>query len=188
MKKIKFNIGGIEVFFNKFVEDERGYLCEVAPLGFKNPILKKYKPQNILCVSFKKIGSIRGSHYHNKNIDLAIVPTGTALWYFYDFRKESLSYKKEDFVLVGKNSLNIAISKFQNIPLKDFTIEKIKKLAIIKIPPGVYHLIICLKGNPILFEFATEPYNESDYIRIPFERFKNYKKIRKILDILSPNS
>lgn len=179
---LKTSIDGLLIYFNKFIEDYRGYLCEIAPKGFKNDILKKYGVSNIVFVSFSKKGIHRGSHYHKENYDIAYVPYGTALWYFYDTRPNSKSFKKEEFILVGKNSLNKKIDP----AIKDLTIEKNNKLALIVIPPGVYHIIFSLSQVPaVIIEFSSKIYDESDYIRIKPEKFEKFKEIQAIVKQLT---
>lgn len=163
-------IKGLTIQFNPVVFDNRGYLSE---------LLKKTKYRS-LAVIFKEKGVARGGHYHLKNLDIACVPYGAVLWYFYDMREKSPTKNKEEYIIAG-NSCDYKIS---NSKIRNLTIKKTKKMALITIPPGVYHLVYAVSNeNPILFEFASHKYTEKDYVRIPPEKLPNYKKILKMLEL-----
>lgn len=166
---MKTRIEGLTIRFNKVVFDKRGYLCEIS----------KQTKYRALAVIFSKKGVGRGGHYHLENYDLACVPYGTALWYFYDIRKKSPTKGNEEYILAGEDSLIP-----QNTIIRDFTIKKTKKIALITIPPGVYHLVYAVSHQkPILLEFASHAYDESDYVRIAPEKMPNYQNILKILKL-----
>lgn len=205
-KFIRTKIDGLMIYFNKVVKDERGYLCEIAPGGIKNPhfffdkkkfrtldLPSKYKSPlfkygfgDAHAIVFKKIGSSRGGHYHKTNYDLSFILSGTCLCYFYDSRKFSKTYRKEEIFLAGNKSIKL---KRGNIKIKDFTIESKKKIALILIPPGIYHIFYSLsKENPNLFVFASQRYNEKDYVRIKPEDLPTYDKLKDLLTSLSIQS
>ncbi len=166
---MKTNIKGLTIRFYKVVADNRGYLCE----------LTQTTKNRALAVVLNEKGIWRGGHYHLKNIDIAYVPYGTALWFFYDMRKESPTKNNEEYILVGKNSPPIT-----NSIVKNLTIDNKNKIAAITIPPGVYHLIYSVsKQNPVLFEFASHKYDETDYIRIVPDKLPVYQNLVKILKL-----
>lgn len=164
-------IEGLRVELNRVIIDKRGILMRLAPRGIS-------KVENIIGVLLLKKGVPRGGHYHFKRYDQGWVVLGTAILYFYDFRKDSSSFGKSWAVLVGREGFKLT-SALAEIP--DLTVKTTQKIAKILIPPGVYHLIIPLKAPVVFLEVASERYSEKDYQRIDLRQIQDpvLEKIKK---------
>ena len=81
----------LTIVLNKVIGDPRGYLAEMAPGGIKNEFLKKGFGNLYAAVATGKHVA-RAGHYHFKSWENHYTLTGTALWLFTDFRKQSPTF------------------------------------------------------------------------------------------------
>lgn len=159
------SLEGLFLRDNKTVQDARGLLVELSFGGpAKDPFLEK-GIGNILAAVAATRGIPRGGHYHLTSHENSWNVAGTALWYFYDFRSSSPTYKKSIALLLGEKSISLP----EELGILDHTLEKQRSIAQVYLSPFIYHLLIPLVAPVIFFETASQPHNESDYVRIPFQ-------------------
>jgi hypothetical protein len=171
---IETGIDGLVVYKNKepFI-DERGSLFKLKPNQY-NPDLdiKIADLVNVIADDKKP----RGGHYHKISQDHAWCFYGTALWFFVDFRDESLKEKSTFACILGLDGIDDGI--FSDLP--DFSIKKIKKMTHLNIPQGIYHIVWSLGDKPLMLtEAKTEEFNESDYVRISPDEIKEVIEFKK---------
>ncbi|TRZ83871.1 hypothetical protein D4R86_00015 [bacterium] len=172
MSIIKTTIDGLMIKLNKVVGDERGYLYEIAPNGNKNKLING-KIGNIYCSTATQKNIARGGHYHHQLIEIFYTLTGTALWLFKDFRKNSKTFGKIYAVVLGKKDKNIN-SNFK----KTNAYYLPESMAQVLVPAGVYHVYYPLTEKKVEVLAVTNlPHDNDDYIRFIPEEDKNLKTI-----------
>lgn len=173
MKIINTPIDGLKININKVIGDKRGVLCEILPDGTNNKFLN-HKIGNIYA-SIATGREARAGHYHFKNIENFYTLSGTALWIFKDYRKESPTFEKTYDVILG----------FDNVKVKDtesYTIDN-NYMAQVMIPAGVYHVFYPMTETPVtVLAIASEPHDDKDYARIKPEEIPEIKDIMKKLN------
>ncbi len=156
-EEIETSIEGLKIRIQKVVGDSRGVLCELAPEGMADSFFSAGVRNMYTSVAVGK-HTQRAGHYHHKNQEVFYTLTGTALWIFADFRKDSSTFGKIYAVVVGAERPPIESST------PAFVIDD-KKIAQVFVPSGVYHAYWPLTDTSVyVLAVASQPYNKEDYI------------------------
>ena len=156
MNVIKHNIDWLEFLNNKLVVDDRGFLWEIVPWWMNNSFLW-WELWHIYASVATGKHIPRWWHYHFKNIDRFATLSGSALWFFVDYRESKRTFF---CVILGKTSF----PNNQGIP--SYTIDNNFMLAV-KVPPWVYHAFVPLTQEEVLvMSLASQEHDDSDYERI----------------------
>ena len=91
IKQITTPIKGLNLYLNKVVSDERGSYCDMAPGGTDSPLYSEGIKHIHASIATKRFVA-RGGHYHFELKESLFTLSGTALWYFYDFDKNSPTF------------------------------------------------------------------------------------------------
>lgn len=162
MEHIATTIKGLNLYLNKVVSDERGSYCDMAPGGTDNPLYADGIKHIHASVATKKF-TPRGGHYHYRLRENFFTLSGTALWYFYDFNKNSPTFGKGYAVILGYDKLGI------DVGIPEYTIDK-NSAAQISISPGVYHVFWPLTNvETVVAGTGSLDYDPSDYNRTKIE-------------------
>lgn len=166
-------IAGMEVSFNKVIKDERGFLAELMPEGTKNKLAFEGIRNIYTSVATGKNIS-RAGHYHFRNWENFFTLTGSALWYFRDYRQDSPTFEKDWFAVLGEKS-----GKLKDID--DLTLAQ-GFMAQVLVPPGVYHIFWPLTDEKIIvIAVASEPYSPQDYLQLEVDQVpKLLDKLKKL--------
>ncbi len=126
--------------------DDRGYLTEI--LRATDPHFTKFG--QVYPVGNFARGVIRAFHKHEKLWDWFFVSHGSAKFVLVDDRPESPSHGDINIFVVGP-----------------------RNLALIAVPPGVYHGWMSLEDDTQMISIASEVYNRErpDEVRIPPDSF-----------------
>lgn len=155
---IKTEIKGLEIQPQKVVGDERGMLAEMIQGGTENPVTA-HGIRNIYTSIAVGKHTGRAAHYHYKLHELFFTLTGTALWLFHDFRKDSPTFGKSAGVVVGFEKPNFPV--FHDV----LTLDQ-KQFARVVVPAGVYHAYWPLTDEKVMVvAVASQPHDNEDYWR-----------------------
>ena len=170
IKKLSTTIDGLNLYLNKVVMDKRGVYCDMAPGGTDSPLFKDGIKHIHGSIATKKLVP-RGGHYHYRLRENFYTLSGTALWYFYDFREDSPTYQKSYAVILGFEKPK------ENFRFPSYTIEE-GSMAQIFIPPKVYHIFWPLSdGQVVVAGTGSLDYDPSDYARPAIEEVPGAKEI-----------
>ncbi len=162
IEHIATTIKGLDLHLNKVVSDERGSYCDMAPGGTDNPLYADGIKHIHASVATKKFVP-RGGHYHYKLRENFFTLSGTALWYFYDFNKNSPTFGKGYAVILGYDKLGI------DVGIPEYTIDK-NSAAQISISPGIYHVFWPLTNmETVVAGTGSLDYDSNDYNRTKIE-------------------
>jgi glucose-1-phosphate thymidylyltransferase len=178
IKRVETTIKGLNIYLNKAVTDERGSYCDMAPGGTENPLYAdgiKHIHASIATHKFTP----RGGHYHYRLKENFFTLSGTALWYFYDFNKNSPTYGKGYSVILGYDKLGF------DLGIPEYTIDK-NSAAQIMIEPGVYHVYWPLTDmETVVAGTGSLDYDPEDYDRTKVEdvpgAIENFEKVKAVL-------
>jgi glucose-1-phosphate thymidylyltransferase len=162
IKHIATPIKGLNIYLNKVVSDPRGSYCDMAPGGTENPLYADgIKHIHASIATHKYIA--RGGHYHFRLKENFFTLSGTALWYFYDFDKNSPTYGQSYSVILGHDKLGM------DLGVPEYTIDK-GAAAQIMIEPGVYHVYWPLTDmETVVAGTGSLDYDAEDYDRTKVE-------------------
>lgn len=150
---------------NKRVADARGTLYEMMPHGTDNELVMG-PIGNIYASKATVKHQPRAGHYHEQLDESFFMLSGTAIWYFEDFRKDSSTFGKTYAVLIGENE------EVGSFPQPKYSIED--GILHVRVPRGVYHIYFPLTSEPVLvIAVSSRPYDAKDY----FYPLKDNKKI-----------
>ena len=153
---VETTIADLKIRINKVIEDQRGFLCELAPKGLNDELLVG-GVRNIYASTAIGKGKGRGGHYHEKNIESFFTLSGTALWFFHDFRQKSPTFDTSYAVILGLESP-------EDMPCPVYTVSQ-SKMAQVSVPPGVYHVFYPLTDKPVtVVALASEGFDKNDYV------------------------
>lgn len=134
----------------------------MAPGGTDNPLYADGIKHIHASVATKKFVP-RGGHYHYKLKENFFTLSGTALWYFYDFDKNSPTFGKGYAVILGYDKLGM------DVGIPEYTIDK-NSAAQISIAPGIYHVFWPLTGTEtVVAGTGSLDYDSNDYNRTKIE-------------------
>jgi glucose-1-phosphate thymidylyltransferase len=181
-KTINTPINNLKIHLNKVVADERGIYCDMAPGGTDNPFFKDGIKHIHGSIAIKKLIP-RGGHYHYHLRENFYTLSGTALWYFYDFRKDSPTYQTGYSVVLGFNPTE------KEIDVPSYAITQ-GSMAQIFIPPGVYHIFWPLTDEKVIVAgTGSLDYDSADYARPEIKEVPGakevFEKIKKVFEIPS---
>ncbi|MFA7169285.1 MAG: glucose-1-phosphate thymidylyltransferase [Candidatus Paceibacterota bacterium] len=162
IKHIATPIKGLNLYLNKVVSDPRGSYCDMAPGGTDNPLYAdgiKHIHASIATHKFVP----RGGHFHFHLIENFFTLSGTALWYFYDFDKNSPTYGQSYSVILGYDKLGLELG------IPEYTIDKGMATQLM-IAPGVYHVYFPLTdAETVVAGTGSFDYDPEDYDRTKVE-------------------
>jgi len=162
IKQITTPIKGLNLYLNKVVSDERGSYCDMAPGGTDSPLYADGIKHIHASIATKRFVP-RGGHYHFKLKENFFTLGGTALWYFYDFDKNSPTFGESYTVILGYNKLDL------DLGIPEYTIDK-EMAAQVAISPGVYHVLWPLTDKQaVVAGTGSVKYNSEDYDRTKIE-------------------
>lgn len=141
-------IDGLKVIPLKRFSDDRGYLTEI--LRNDDPHFEKFG--QIYATKLRQ-GVIKAWHKHEKQTDYFYVISGTSKIGLYDDREESPTKGEYQSVILGDDG----------------------EMALLAIPPLVWHGQMSLSEHTFLINLPTESYNRSnpDEIRAEVDAFKD---------------
>ena len=162
IKHIASPIKGLNLYLNKVVSDPRGSYCDMAPGGTDNPLYADgIKHIHASIATHKYIP--RGGHYHFYLKENFFTLSGTALWYFYDFDKNSPTYGQSYSVILGYDKLGM------DLGIPEYTIDQ-GAAAQIAIDPGVYHVYFPLTdAETVVAGTGSLDFDPKDYDRTKVE-------------------
>lgn len=175
IRHVATTIAGLNIYLNKVVSDPRGSYCDMAPGGTENPLYAEgIKHIHASIATHKFIA--RGGHYHFRLKENFFTLSGTALWYFYDFDKNSPTYGKSYAVVLGHDKLGL------DLGVPEYTIDQ-GAAAQIAINPGVYHVYWPLTDMETVVagtgstDFDAEDYDRTKVEEVPgaIEAFEKVK-------------
>jgi glucose-1-phosphate thymidylyltransferase len=151
----------------------------MAPGGTDNPFFKDGIKHIHGSIAIKKLVP-RGGHYHYHLRENFYTLSGTALWYFYDFRKDSPTYQTGYSVILGFNPAE------KEIDVPSYAISQ-GSMAQIFIPPGVYHIFWPLTDEKVIVAgTGSIDYDSSDYARPEIDEVPGakeiFEKIKKVFE------
>jgi len=156
--KIETGIPGLEVDLQKVIGDHRGFLAEMLPGGMDHPVAKNGIRNIYMSVATgKHVG--RAAHYHYKNHEIFYTLSGTALWLFHDFRKDSPSSGKSFEIILGHEKPEDEVHH-PVVVLDDL------QFACVSVPVEVYHAYWPLTDEKVrVVAVASESHSDDDYWR-----------------------
>ncbi|MFA5954714.1 MAG: hypothetical protein WC817_04220 [Patescibacteria group bacterium] len=164
-------IDGLVVSYNRFIEDERGFLAELLPGGTDNAQAKE-GIKNIYISSANGI-SPRAGHYHHRQTENFFVVRGSALWAFYDFRDDSRTK--------GESAAVILTTEKDDAFTSDYPVYRRgeKGMPGITVPVGVYHVYWPISASMVdVICVASTPYDPDDYVNILPADIPSIQKMR----------
>ncbi|MBI2084155.1 MAG: dTDP-4-dehydrorhamnose 3,5-epimerase family protein [Candidatus Aenigmarchaeota archaeon] len=168
MEIIKTDIEGLMIRLNKVLKDNRGFLAELAPLGMQDPFFSAGVKNVYISVANKK-HIPRAGCLHKKTIENFYTLSGTALWFFWDTRKNSSTFNKVFSIILGSEPPS-------NARDPAITIED-SKMAHVYVPTGVYHVFLPLTDEPVaVLAMSSHPYDKEDYEKIDFKTIPKIKE------------
>lgn len=150
----------------------------MAPGGTDNPLYADgIKHIHASIATHKYIA--RGGHYHFHLKENFFTLSGTALWYFYDFDKDSPTFGQSYSVILGYDKLGLELG------IPEYTIDK-GAAAQIAINPGVYHVYWPLSDmETVVTGTGSLDYDPEDYDRTKVEEvpgaIETFEKVRAAL-------
>ncbi len=163
-------IAGLKIILNKVVSDERGSYCDMLPGGTESQwALDGIKHIHASIATQKLIA--RGGHYHLRLKENFYTLSGTALWFFYDFKEDSPTHGQSYAVILG-------FAKPQNdLGLPVYTIDQ-GVMAQLYIEPGVYHIFWPLTDEKtVVAGTGSLDYDSEDYGRPTIDEVPGAKEI-----------
>jgi len=178
INRISTSIKGLNIYLNKVVSDDRGSYCDMAPGGTDNPLYADGIKHIHASIATKKFVP-RGGHFHYKLKENFFTLSGTALWYFYDFKKNSPTYQNGYAVVLGYDKLGI------DLGIPEYTIDK-NSAAQISIEPGVYHVFWPLTDvETVVAGTGSMDYDPNDYDRTKIDDVPGavevFEKVKEII-------
>lgn len=156
------SISGLVVTRNRRIADKRGFLGELLPGGTEHPNVVT-GIRNIY-LSVASGAEPRAGHYHHQQVENFFPISGSVLWVFKDFRKDS-----ETFNAVA----GVAVFSGEQVSVNNFD-ERVElclsstAMIGITVPNGVYHVYWPLFGETSqVVCVASTPYDPADYVNIP---------------------
>lgn len=163
IKRVTTPVKGLNIYLNKVVSDTRGSYCDMAPGGTDNPLYADGIKHIHASIAINKFIP-RGGHYHFRLKENFFTLSGTALWYFYDFNKNSPTFGQSYSVILGYRKLGM------DVGVPEYTIDK-NCAAQVAIEPGVYHVFWPLTDDDtVVAGTGTLEYDAQDYDRTPVEQ------------------
>ncbi|MDO8599550.1 MAG: dTDP-4-dehydrorhamnose 3,5-epimerase family protein [bacterium] len=151
-------INGLELHHTKVVGDARGLLAELVQGGAANPVLSHGFGNLYTSIAIGKHTG-RAAHLHVKLHEIFCTLTGTALWFFHDFREASPTFGKSHAVVLGFDRPTTAV------PDSVYVLSE-KDMARCIVPGGVYHAYWPLTDAPVfVVSIASMPHDDADYDR-----------------------
>lgn len=173
-KTLKTPINGLKIHLNKVVSDHRGFFCDLAETD--NPLWETGCKHLHASIAVKK-GVARGEHYHYRLIENFYILSGTALWIFHDFNKESKTFGKTWALILGFSPKSNPATAGPN-PKKLFIDQN--KLAQVEIPPYIYHAFWPLTNERVVaFATGTTGYDPKDFVKLKIDEVPGAVKILK---------
>ena len=173
-KIISTPIKDLVIYFNKTVGDQRGVFCDMAPGGTDNPIFHDGIKNISASIATQKLVA-RGGHYHFRLKENIYTLSGTALWYFYDFRPDSPTYQTGYVVILGFDPPK------QNINFPTYTISQ-GSMAQVDLPAGIYHVFWPISDEKVVVAHTgSHDYDPNDYARPTIEEVPGTKEISEEL-------
>ncbi|MBI4433309.1 dTDP-4-dehydrorhamnose 3,5-epimerase family protein [Candidatus Uhrbacteria bacterium] len=151
-------IVGLELHHTKVVGDARGLLAELVQGGTANPVLAPGLGNLYVSIAVgKHVG--RAAHFHFRLRELFFTITGTAVWFFHDFRSESPTAGQSFVVVLG--------AERPAMPTADpVYVLADRDMVRVDVPPGVYHAYWPLTDTPVAVLAAPSlPHDDTDYDR-----------------------
>ena len=177
LQEIKTPLKDLVIILNKVVGDSRGYLAEMAPGGSQNEFLSKGFGNLYASVATGQHVA-RAGHYHFKSWENHYTLTGTALWLFTDFRKESPTFGQSVEIIAGAKAWPTAPKDALH-----YTLDR-QVMAQVYCGPGINHLVWPLTDEPVVIVDATsEAYNKEDYAYPKITEIPGIEEILKKYDI-----
>ena len=162
IKHIKTPIAGLNLYLNKVVSDERGSYCDMAPGGTDNELYADGIKHIHASIATKKFVP-RGGHYHFKLKENFFTLSGTALWYFYDFNKDSPTFGQGFAIILGHDKLGIDVGVPECAIYKNFAAQ-------VSISPGIYHVFWPLTdAETVVAGTGSHDFEAEDYDRTKVE-------------------
>ncbi|MCK5413017.1 MAG: glucose-1-phosphate thymidylyltransferase [Candidatus Pacebacteria bacterium] len=162
IKHIKTPIAGLNLYLNKVVSDERGSYCDMAPGGTDNELYADGIKHIHASIATKKFVP-RGGHYHFKLKENFFTLSGTALWYFYDFNKDSPTFGQGFAIILGHDKLGIDVGVPECAIYKNFAAQ-------VSISPGIYHVFWPLTdAETVVAGTGSHDFEVEDYDRTKVE-------------------
>lgn len=162
IKHIKTPIAGLNLYLNKVVSDERGSYCDMAPGGTDNELYADGIKHIHASIATKKFVP-RGGHYHFKLKENFFTLSGTALWYFYDFNKDSPTFGQGFAIILGHDKLGIDVGVPECAIYKNFAAQ-------VSISPGIYHVFWPLTdAETVVTGTGSHDFEAEDYDRTKVE-------------------
>lgn len=153
-------IAGLELHHTKVLGDPRGLLVECIQGGSANPILEPGFGNLYVSIAVGKHTG-RAAHVHQKLHERFFTLTGTALWFFHDFRDGSPTFGKSYAVVLGFDRPTTPV------PDSVYTLTDRDMIRAV-VPPGIYHAYWPLTEQPVFVVcVASLPYDVADYDRRP---------------------
>lgn len=153
-------IAGLELHHTKVVGDARGLLAELIQGGNANPVLSNGFGNLYTSIAIGKHTG-RAAHFHFKLHEFFFTLTGTALWFFHDFRDGSPTFEKSYSVVLGFDR-PIGDAHDPVYVLAD------KDMVRCVVPAGVYHAYWPLTDAPVfVVSVASMTHDNADYDRRP---------------------
>lgn len=151
-------IDGLEFHHTKVLGDPRGLLVELVPGGSTNPILSNGFGNLYSSIATGKHTG-RAAHFHFKLHEFFFTLTGSALWFFHDFREHSPTFGKSSAVVLGFDRPT------QDVPDPVYVLSD-KDMVRCVVPAGVYHAYWPLTDAPVfVVSVASMPHDNADYDR-----------------------
>ncbi len=162
IKHIKTPIAGLNLYLNKVFSDERGSYCDMAPGGTDNELYADGIKHIHASIATKKFVP-RGGHYHFKLKENFFTLSGTALWYFYDFNKDSPTFGQGFAIILGHDKLGIDVGVPECAIYKNFAAQ-------VSISPGIYHVFWPLTdAETVVAGTGSHDFEAEDYDRTKVE-------------------
>lgn len=153
-------IDGLELHHTKVVGDPRGLLVELIQGGAENPVLSHGFGNLYSSIATGKHTG-RAAHFHFKLHEFFFTLTGTALWFFHDFRETSPTFGKSYACVLGFDRPTEAV-------FDPVCVLSEKDMVRCVVPAGVYHAYWPLTDTPVfVVSVASMRHDNADYDRRP---------------------
>lgn len=152
------SISGLELHHTKVVGDACGFLAELVRGGSANPVLAPGFGNLYTSVAIGKHTG-RAGHFHFKLHERFFTLTGSAVWFFHDFREGSPTFGKSFTCVLGYDRPP------EGTPGPAYILSD-RDMVRVVVPPGVYHAYWPLTDAPVIvLAVASTPHNDADYDR-----------------------
>lgn len=178
IKKVSTSIEGLSLFLNQARSDERGIHCDITPVGADSHLLAE-DIKRIQANITTRFGAPRGGHYHFRLQENFFTLSGTALWYFYDFNKNSTTYGKSYAVILGFETPALEMG------IAAYTIDQ-GFAAQVAVAAGIYHIYWPLVGEQVVvvgtgsLQYDFEDCDRLDPAEVP-GALDTFEKVSKLL-------